>query len=294
MKRRTLITGAALSAPIAWAGSSINQLRWLSEAKIDIGRVALTLAQEFRPALDVEAYSRRLDVLAVAVHSKLGGATDPVERTLAMRDVLFRDNGFKYDHHPLARKNQRNYLLDGILDTKKGICVTMPLLYVAVGQRLGYPVHVVSVPDHIFVRYVHRDFPELNIETTSGGKYFTDADYIRRHGVTDTGVRSGCYMRPLSHREQLGQLIATNAFVHALNRDAPKCLEYLKASLLLAPRCAETYEQISAIHEAYAKVTQGEESDRHAKESKAMMKKALQLGYVAIEDVRASGGIRGQ
>lgn len=145
MKRRTPLAGAALSVPVAWAGGSINQLRWLSETRIDIGRVALTLAQEFRPGLDVEAYSRRLDVLAAAVRSKLGGVIDPVERTLAMRDVLFRDNGFRYDHHPQARKNQRNHLLDGILDTKKGICVTMPLLYVAVGQRLGYPYAILDL-----------------------------------------------------------------------------------------------------------------------------------------------------
>ena len=253
MKRRTLLAGAALGAPMARAG--IEQLRWLSEEKIDIGRAALTLAQEFRPSLDVGAYSRRLDVLAAAVRAKLGSVTDPVERTLAMRDVLFHDNGYRYDHHPLARKNQRNYLLDGILDTKKGICVTMPLLYVAVGQRLGFPVHIVSVPDHLFVRYVHPDFPQLNIETTSGGKYFSDADYIRSNGVTDTGLQSGCYLRPLSYREHLGLLITANAFVYAMNRDAPKCLEYLRASLLLAPRRAGSYEQISGIHQAYGKVT---------------------------------------
>ncbi|WP_083745335.1 transglutaminase family protein [Variovorax sp. KK3] len=293
MKRRTLLAGAALSAPVAWASGSVNQLRWLSDERIDIGRVALILAQEFRPALDVEAYSKQLDALVTAVRSKLDGATDPVKRTLAMRDVLFRENGFQYDHHPLARENQRNYLLDGILDTKKGICVTMPLLYVAVGQRLGYPVHIVCVPDHLFVRYVHRDFPELNIETTSGGKYFSDADYIRRNGVTSIGLRSGCYMRPLSYREQLGLLMTANAFVYAMS-DTPKCLEYLKASLLLTPRRAETYEQISAIHQAYAKVTKGEESSRHAEASKAMMRKAFELGYVAIENVRNAGGIRAE
>lgn len=293
MERRTLLVGAVLGTPLAWAGG-IDRLRWLSEAKIDIGLAALTLAQEFSPALDVAAYSRKLDGLAAAVLSRLRGSTDPVERTLAMREVLFREGGFHYDHHPSARTNQQNYLLDGLLDTKKGMCVTMPLMYVAVAQRLDYPVHAVCVPDHMFVRYVHRDFPELNVETTSGGKYFTDADYIRRFGVNQTAIRAGSYMRPLSYREHLGQMITTNAFIYALNRNAPRCLEYLKTSLLLNPRRAETYEQLSAIYDGYRKVTTGSESARYAEQSKEMMKKALQLGYVAIEDVQKTRELRGQ
>ena len=169
----------------------------------------------------------------------------------------------------------------------------MPLLYVAVGQRLGYPIAMVHVPDHGFARYVDPHFPNGNIEATSGGKRFFDHEYIEKHGVNAKALQSGAYMRPLSLREHLGMLITANAFLHALHKDVAKCLDYLKASLLLAPRRAETYEQIAAGYEYYSKLSSGAESKAYAAQAKATMQKALDLGYVRIEDVRKNRNTEG-
>ena len=49
-----------------------------------------------------------------------------------------------------------------------GTCVSMPVLYVAVGRRLGYPLFLVNAKQHIFCRW-QSPSESLNIEATSRG-----------------------------------------------------------------------------------------------------------------------------
>ena len=144
MKRRSLLCGAVSAVPAAWAGTSrLESLRWLPEDRIDVGRASFALSQEFYPSVDIESFSRQLDALAAAVRRKVKSPNDPEERVWAMNTVFFQERGIRYDHDPQGRRKPLNYLLHGLLETGKGMCVSMPLLYVAVGQRLGYPIALV-------------------------------------------------------------------------------------------------------------------------------------------------------
>lgn len=166
------ILHVALAVPQSVDASEIDKLLALPEDKIDIGIAALTLAKKFYPNLDVAAYSGKINDLAEKARWLARGTQDPELRIRVLNTVLFRQEGFHYDQNPNSRSKQDYYFLNGILDTKRGICYTMPLLYIAVAQRLGYPIYPVAAPDHLFVRYVEPGFPLQNIEVTSGGKYF--------------------------------------------------------------------------------------------------------------------------
>jgi hypothetical protein len=72
--------------------------------------------------------------------------------------------------------------------------------YVAVAQRLGWPVYPVSVPDHSFVRYVDPALKDQNIETTSNGGYVPDGIYVKDFVVSEKGRKSGAYFRTLTYR----------------------------------------------------------------------------------------------
>ena len=112
----------------------------LPEHQVDIGIAALTFAKEVYPDLDVQAYSAKVDDLAHKVRqlaTTVRDPRDPETRIRLLNTVLFRQEGFRYDRDPFSRSKQEYYYLNGILDTKKGICYTLPLLYIAVAHRLG-------------------------------------------------------------------------------------------------------------------------------------------------------------
>ena len=114
-----------------------------------MGAAALILAKDLSPRVDTKAYSKKIDELVEGARAFVNGSMDPEYRIRALNTFLFRDQGFGYDFSDPYGKDVRNGLITGILDRKKGQCVTLPLLYLIIAQRLGYPVHAVGIPDHV-------------------------------------------------------------------------------------------------------------------------------------------------
>jgi hypothetical protein len=193
---------------------------------------------------------------------------------------------------PFSRAKQKYYYLNGILDTRKGICYTMPLLYVAVAQRLGYPMYPVAAPDHLFVRYVDPAFKEQNIETTSGGKYFTDEEYTKDFSVNARAQKSGTYLRTMTYREFLSHILLSSTF--ALRKDGHKTLTYLEAASRLHPNFADFHQSLSEGYLAKSKIVNGNLATALREKSQYHAGKAKELGYVSQSEIAAGREIRGR
>jgi hypothetical protein len=86
--------------------------------------------------------------------------------------VLQRDVGVHYhegfvpaDQPVPPWKTSKETFIHGLLDHEDarrafgGNCVSLPILYAAVGRRLGYPVRLVNSKEHVFCRWVGEDHP---------------------------------------------------------------------------------------------------------------------------------------
>jgi regulator of sirC expression with transglutaminase-like and TPR domain len=229
----------------------IEKILALSEDKIDMGLAALTVAKQIYPALDIQAYSQQLDKLADEVKAEIGDDTSPQHELIALVDVIQNKEGFRYDFSADSHIKQDNYFLNGLLKTKRGMCQTMSILYMAVAQRLGLPVYISEVPGHTFVRLVGSDKHERNLEATSGGT-LTDAEYVQRFHIPEQGIKSGAYLRTMSHRESLAILFmiaaqgmrpTTSPYVRATS------IAYFEKAVELNPRFPEAVEQLRGAYE---------------------------------------------
>ena len=100
--------------------------------------------------------------------------------------------------------------LAGLLRTRRGSCVSMPLIYLVIGQRLGMPVHLVVIGKHFFVRWEEPRF-RVNIETTSVNKIAwtpDDSVYLDIEGMARDRLK-GSDLRNLNNREVVGELFFT-------------------------------------------------------------------------------------
>jgi regulator of sirC expression with transglutaminase-like and TPR domain len=216
--------------------NSITKLLALPEDQIDIGTAALTFAHEIYPdRVDIAAYSKKLDQLAADARTLAGLKAGPDELRAAINTVLYQREGFHYNFAPGAMDNFAAYYLPAVLDTKLGTCTTMSMLYLAVAQRVGLSVYAVSAPEHNFLRITNRSVTYPNVEATSGGGTKTDAHYIEQLHISGAAVKSGTYMRTMTHRQYLGILMAINAdyYVHKGEVDTP--IRYYTMALELNP-----------------------------------------------------------
>ena len=265
----------------------------LSEDKIDIGLAALTFAKEFYPHLDIAAYSKRIDLIADKARQLAKGTPDPETRIRVLNTVIHQMEGFHYDRSPFARSRQDYRFLNGILDTRQGTCYAIPLLYIAVAQRLGYPLYPVLAPDHIFVRYVDPAFTEQNVETTSGGKYFPDQYYIEAFAVSQRGLKSGSYLRTLTYRQFLGQMLVVSAVTHGRNGESLKAIAYLEKAAQLDPQFADNYDNLRIVYTAMSEVNP-HLAVAYREKAEAYARKARALGFVDSDHVKRAQEIRGK
>lgn len=87
-----------------------------------------------------------------------------------MVTVLQRNLGVEYNPEsmtgPADCTDSRSLFLHGLLETGQGTCLSMPVLYVAIARRLGYPVFLVGAKQHLFARW-EGDGERFNIECTT-------------------------------------------------------------------------------------------------------------------------------
>lgn len=119
-----------------------------SEEDLNLGEAALVMASAEYPDLDVAAYLGRLDDLAAGVR-RTTRAREPHRLAQAMSEYLFQEIGFAGNQEDYS--DPRNSFLNEVLDRRLGIPVSLSVVYMEVGRRLGVPVSGVSFPGHFLV-----------------------------------------------------------------------------------------------------------------------------------------------
>ncbi len=181
----------------------------LPEKDVDIWDVSMTLAKDAYPDLDVDHYNREFKQVVEQVRQATRPDADPERRIRTINTILFKKVGIAYDPDERELKQAvYNRYPFSILDRKRGNCFNLALFYIAVGQRLGYPLYPVSAPEHLFVRYVDPGFKLQNIDPSGRGRYSPDEEYIRRLEIPKHALKNGTYLRTMSYRELAGYMVA--------------------------------------------------------------------------------------
>jgi tetratricopeptide (TPR) repeat protein len=118
--------------------------------------------------------------------------------------VLQEDCGIQYNPLRVLSPDfthAGDQFIHGLMDGEGGgTCVSLPVLYAAVGRRLGYPIRLVLAREHMFCRWDGLDGERWNIEGTNGFSSFADEYYLNWPGVLAPSE--------LDHREFLVSLTA--------------------------------------------------------------------------------------
>jgi hypothetical protein len=199
------------------------------DEELDLGGFILTMQRMIDPSIDVPGNLERLDGMAKEIKATFPVMASSMVKVEALKKYLYvagpwnGNRPFQYDLEDPLGKNLRNKLLSSYLDTHKGNCVSMPSLFVVLGQRIGLDVTLATVPRHVFVKYRDEGGGLYNIETTSGGGFARDVWMRQLYEMTDLSLQTGIYMRPLSKKEAAVLMVDT-------------LLEFYEAKGVLQPR----------------------------------------------------------
>lgn len=143
----------------------LNHLSRDAAADFDVAEVTLRLAQDEYPQLDVEGYLDQVRDLARDARNHVAGELP--EQVQGLCRYLFHEIGLRGN-----KKNYydpRNSYLNDVLDRLTGIPITLSVLTVAVGRRLGLPLAGLGLPGHFVVQCLETR-PLVVIDPFHGGR----------------------------------------------------------------------------------------------------------------------------
>jgi regulator of sirC expression with transglutaminase-like and TPR domain len=147
------------------------------EADGDLGRIALLIAAEEYPGLDVDGYLARIDEIARDVRPRLGGGEGPAAVLSAINAHLYGVLGFRGNREDYY--DPRNSYLNEVLDRRTGLPILLSVLYREIARRLGHELVGINFPLH-FVLGWPLDGGMLIVDAFEEGAILTPADCALR------------------------------------------------------------------------------------------------------------------
>ena len=221
------------------ATEGLKSLLIQPEVKLDLAAAALQIASEEYPDLDVASYLLRLDRLAERAAGQLSLSVEPdvIDSLDSINRTLYREEGFSGNAD--VYYDPRNSFLNEVLDRRRGIPITLSIVYMEVGRRLGLDIRGVGLPGHFLVKCMAAS-GEWLIDPFFGGKTVTEAECRQRlkrlHGEKFSFQRS--FLDCVTKRQILGRLLANLKMIYLVQKDFGRALNVIDKILLIFPQAA--------------------------------------------------------
>ena len=217
-----------------------NQLRWhnfyqeVNQPEIDLAKACLYFAQAEYTDLDPQKYLTVLDAIASAIEPQLPSERYPLKVIKSINQYLFDTLGFQ--------GNKSNYydpdnsFLHRVLDRKLGIPISLSVVYLAVAQRLDFPMVGVGMPGHFLIR---PEFESVGIfvDPFNRGEILFEADCQKRldESYQQQVKLDPSWLAPVDNKQILSRMLDNLKFIYLHRREIDKALSAMSAILKIHP-----------------------------------------------------------
>jgi regulator of sirC expression with transglutaminase-like and TPR domain len=207
--------------------------------QVDLAAAALLIALDEYPGLNVSGYLDRIHVLAERTSAQLhfDAAQRPMETIESINYQLFEIEGFRGNQENYY--DPRNSFLNDVLDRKTGIPITLSVLYMEVGRRIGLKIEGVGMPGHFIVKCKHKG-AEIFVDTFGRGEILLEEGCQRKltqlHGK-DFQFNRAC-LDAVNHNQILTRMLHNLKAIYWNQQNYAKALGVIEKVLLINPTAA--------------------------------------------------------
>ncbi|WP_419189556.1 transglutaminase family protein [Stieleria marina] len=185
--------------------------------------------------IDINHYHQRIDTMASEIRETLDDDADSDAKITALNSYLFLQNGFhggrsEY-YHPA------NSHLNRVIDDREGLPITLSILYMELGRRIGLTIKGVGLPGHFVVRHepVDGEANQQLIDVYEGGKLMS-LDDARLRVMQHAGRRvQASDLESQSDQQIVNRVLSNLMGIATRSEDLESMLRYLDASLAINP-----------------------------------------------------------
>lgn len=217
------------------------------DEQVDLGRAALVLARIAYPDLDLDRELGRLDLLAKQAASSVRSQPDAVARVSALRSFLAGDCGFQGNEQDYY--DPKNSFLNCVVESRTGIPITLSVVYIEIGRRLGLPLRGVGLPGHFLVKY-EDPFHSLFLDPFHSGRTLTRADcreLVERMYEGHVEFHDH-FLAPVDKKYIVQRMLNNLRGIYLQERQYRKALSVVEMNLAITPGSADDLKHRGLIH----------------------------------------------
>jgi regulator of sirC expression with transglutaminase-like and TPR domain len=258
----------------------------VSREQFNLDEASLLLAQDAYPGLDVASYLVRLDQIAATIRARLAPDAFAEQKLLALNYHLFNDlrfSGSVDDYYDPC-----NSYLNDVLERRQGIPITLSILYIEVGRRIGLNLKGLSFPGHFLVMLsVKRG--QLVLDPFAGGDAQSEADLRERLARMFPAAQAenatlDQFLEAATPRQIIARVLRNLKNIYLQTRQPERALPVMHRMLLVMPESAEElrdrgmlYEQLECFRPALSDLQNYLRRRPHAPDAADVHAKIVQL-----------------
>lgn len=223
------------------------------DADIDLALVALAFAVFDRPDAGDPRYAAHLRQLVDDVASRAPETASLAERIAALRAALIGTHGYRGDRD--TYDDLRNADLSQVIDRRRGLPVTLAILWLHAGRSQGWALDGLNFPGHFLLRVEAADGRAI-VDPFNDGRELETADLraLLKGFAGEQAELAPEHTLPLANRAILLRL-QNNIKIRLLNADAhDRALPVIERMLLVAPRDAALWHEAGLVHRRLEKL----------------------------------------
>ncbi|NUZ07142.1 SirB1 family protein [Piscinibacter koreensis] len=231
-----------MSTPITFtAPSALEYFAALvaDDASLSVIEAAAAVAQDEYPQLDIQAVLADIDALGLRLQARIPADAVPLQRLRWLNRFFFGELGFSGNVNDYY--DCRNSYLHCVLESRRGIPITLALIYVELATHIGLHASGVSFPGHFLVK-VKMPQGEVVIDPFSGQSLSRDeldamlAPYRGGRGTPGSiDAPLGLLLRSATPREIVVRVLRNLKEIHRGSGDWARFLAVTQRLVIVAP-----------------------------------------------------------
>ena len=213
------------------------------DAGFSLLEAAVAVAHAEYPQLDAQGVLQQLDMLAERLRRRLPADAGALQRLRLLNRYFFQELGFAGNVNNYY--DPRNSYLPQVLETRRGIPITLALVYIELATQVGLTASGVSFPGHFLVK-VRMPRGEVVIDPFNGQSLSReDLDerlqpYRRQHGLEgEFEAPLGLFLQSAPPRDVLARLLRNLKEIHRSAEDWMRLIAVLDRLVILLPQAWE-------------------------------------------------------
>lgn len=207
------------------------------EDSLELDRATLLIAAEEYPNLNVEEFLSLLDEIGEQARARDDFFAAPLTRIMRLSHLLFDELEFRGNAENYY--DARNSFLNDVLTRRTGIPITLSVLMMEVGRRIGLRLFGVGMPGHFLVKYADEE-QEIFADPFHGGR-IVDEDRCRQliEQMYDGRMPfSLSFLHAVTKKQILSRMLQNLKGVYAKANDHFKLLGLIERALMINPDSA--------------------------------------------------------